>query len=101
MQVKELFTITKKGFIWIAIFNVFVFCKKIEIEQSFLGYFYYLIFQKKEFDPCDPFYSYYENKTHYFYDENLKKDGTIDYSKLLELRKVENHPCDPLKRKSN
>lgn len=99
MHKKEFFRVIKKVFIWITVFSTSFYCKQVEVEQSILGSFYYFIFQKKEFDPCDPFYSYYENRTHFFYDENLNQDGTIDYYKLLESRKTENNLCDPLKNK--
>ncbi|MFN3603654.1 MAG: hypothetical protein ACK4UJ_02960 [Leptonema sp. (in: bacteria)] len=84
----------KKAYIWTLIFSFFISCKNYDL--SFLENFYYFFFPKKQLDPCDPFYSYYENKSHFFESDNLKSDGTIDYYKLFLAKRPENNPCDPL-----
>lgn len=89
----------KKGYILIIFFSFFLFCSKRELKKNFITNIYYFFFPKIEFESCDPFYSYYENGTHYFYDENLTNDGTIQYRKLFELKNLEKNPCNPLNKK--
>lgn len=89
----------KKEFILIIFLSFFLFCTKKELKKSFVIDIYNFFFPKIEFEPCDPFYSYYENETHFFYDENLTNDGNIHYRKLFELKDLDKNPCNPLNKK--
>lgn len=84
--------------------NSILFCNKLKLEEriSFVKDFYYILFPIEEFHTCDPFFNYYENKKHFFSEEFLTDEGTINYFKLIESqKKLEKSPCDPLNKLSH
>ena len=50
--------------------------------------------------PCDPAASLYIKKQHYISRDFVTEDGTVDYARWFESRKVQSSPCDPVS-KSN
>ncbi len=100
MDKKERFLNIQKVFILIFYYSllmIFSSCQKLEDTIFYVKDFFHMLFPVEEFQPCDPFFNYYENKKHYFSDYFLK-EGNIDYKKLLEMqKKLYLSNCDPLK----
>lgn len=48
------------------------------------------------FNPCDPYYDYYENGKHFTHDRMIREDGTIDYRRIFKGLDPEYTRCDPL-----
>lgn len=48
------------------------------------------------FNPCDPYYDYYENGKHFAHDTMIREDGTIDYRRIFKGLDPEYTRCDPL-----
>ena len=56
-----------------------------------------VIFEKpSELNPCDPVSNIYDGGKHYIERDFVKEDGTMDFNKWFEARKVQSSPCDPL-----
>lgn len=52
-------------------------------------------------DPCDPISNYYDGDTHYIERDFVTDDKNIDQNRLLEAQRIQNSPCDPLRKKSD
>lgn len=48
------------------------------------------------FNPCDPYYDYYENGKHFAQDTMIREDGTIDYRRIFKGLDPDYTRCDPL-----
>ena len=46
--------------------------------------------------PCDPAASLYIKKQHYISRDFVTEDGTVDYARWFESRKLQSSPCDPV-----
>ena len=55
-------------------------------------------YEVEEIQDCDPVKNYFYNGQHYIERDYVKEDGTLDYKKYYESRRIQASECDPLKK---